>query len=96
MTKEEIESKLIKELEDKKTFLRGVAKEYDKADMKEAAVNAFLVSESSAVVKIYTEQLLGREMSWGTFKEYMLSNIDDMNIVTILSILIDESMKEDR
>jgi hypothetical protein len=92
--KEEIELKLIKELEDKKIFIRSLEEDYEKADKKESAVNVFLFSNTSIAVKIYTEQLLGREMSWKTFKEYMLSNIENIDMMAIITILLDEKIKE--
>jgi hypothetical protein len=94
MTKEEIELKIEKEFQNKKIFIKSILKDCEKADRKESAVNAFLACNSSVVVKIYTEQLLGKEMSWKTFKEYISSNIDNMNIVTISSIILDEDTKE--
>jgi hypothetical protein len=93
MTKEEIELKIEKEFKEKKIFIGSILKDCEKADRKESAVNAFLACNLSVTVKIYTEQLLGREMSWKTFKEYMLSNIDNMSIVTISSILLDEDTR---
>jgi hypothetical protein len=75
-------TKFLDELKERNKLVENL--DVDETNIEKIFVNFILASKYSMILKVYTDELLGRKLSWKEFKKYLEDNVKDKEFLTLI------------